>query len=884
MHRSAALAALLTTAALAQPKLAIEHYELPNGLQVILHVDRKTPSVQLNLRYHVGSRDERPGRFGFAHLFEHIMLEGDADFQTAADRLGATGVNAFTYPDYTEYVEQVPSSRLERILWMESGRLSSLLDTLTQQKFDKHREVVRNELRQKIENEPYKRINIPLFQYVFPAGHPYQHSPIGSHEDLLAASLDDVRSFYHEHYTVDNLALVLAGDFEPAQARQWIATYFGPLPPGQTGAVPPERSTPQLAHPKLVELTDRVPNEQILFAWPAAGAASPHAAALEMAAFILNDAAGGLDVAVKHGVCKFASPEQYWFRDASIFLIGTGPAEGKSVADVDGAIAAVLARFAREGPSEDELTRARNNLEFQQIGKLDNLYELAATLNHVQHYYGSVDRFPEWAGRYGRVTAQSIRDAVSRWLVTPNRLAIHVIPAKAVTPAAPAPDRKQPPPFGPDKPYRFPEVKTATLPNGLQILVVERHELPEVSVDFRLRLGPALNPPGKPGVALLSIATSGFGTTTRSRDEIEKTAKRLAAAIHASDDGGSQSAGFEVLRANLDEAMALLADVIRRPTYPEKSFEDQKQEFVDDYEKAANRIDNFQWPAVTIAFGKSHPIGAAMGTAESRRSVTRKDAQEFHDRYWKPDISALAFAGDITLDEAVALATKNFGDWTGHSEPAPPMPAPQPMPGRLFLIDRSGATQTHVVELLPGIPLAHPDFAALLLVNRVGGGIYSSRLNIKIRRDKGISYGAGSELQTFSGTGMWLARSIVQLDNTRQAVSEFLKELRGIAGEKPITAEELETARESFLRSYPGDLETVAGISRRLTMNWAWGLPMGNIQDFPRQIAAVTLQQANLVARKYALVDRAKFLLIGDRSKIEPGLKDLGLGSPTIMQ
>jgi zinc protease len=504
-------------------------------------------------------------------------------------------------------------------------------------------------------------------------------------------------------------------------------------------------------------------------------------------------------------------------------------------------------------------------------------------LNEVQQFYGGVEHFDEWLSRYRRVSVETVRSAVGRWLVTPNRLAIHFTPETAKLNSITAPDRTQPPPFQAEKPFRAPEVKSAKLANGLQILVVERHELPKVAVDLRFRLGPERSPPGKAGLAVLTMATAGRGTSHRTESEIKAECSRLAISLNADDDAGSQGAGVEVLRSNLAPAVQLLADIVLHPSFPEDALASQKSEFVDEFEKAEGRIDNI-WPALTaIAFGKTHPYGNSIGTAETYRSITRQDTLDFHHRYWKPDVAVLVFAGDVTLDDAVALATKHFGDWEGTAGAAPPIPAPTPATGRLFLIDRPGATQTTIVQVVPGIPRVHPDFPALLLADRVWGGIFSSRLNQNIRREKGIAYGAGSEIRPWPGLGLWVARSIVEAGRTRDAMVEFTKELRGMAGEKPITERELETVKENLIHSYPGDFELAWGLAQRVSRDWAWGLPTTDMQTLPQRVQEVSLDQANAVARRYAVVNRAFFLLIGDRRKIEPQLPGLGMGAPTLL-
>jgi zinc protease len=867
------------------PKLAIEHYQLPNGLQVVLCPSPKIPLAHLNLRFRVGSKHERPGRTGFAHLFEHLMFDisdPSSSFETQAEQLGATGVNAFTHADYTEYMETIPSSRLERMLWLESNRISTLPQTLTQAKFEKEREVVRNEFREKIENQPYNRINLPLYQYSFPPGHPYAHHPIGSHEDLLAASLDDVRAFYREYYNPDNLSLVLVGDFDPAQAKPWIAKYFGSLAPGPNGLIGPVQSAPQLSAPKLVEIREHAPTERIFIAWPTPGIYTPDDVALEVAAFVFTDDPSPWNEILTKPAGTGRGINQQQLQDASLFFAVADPASGSTVADVEKVLAAGIARFAREGPSEEELTRARNNLEFGQIGKLEDLYDLGMVLNDVQQFYGGVEHFEEWIGRYRRVTAEAVRSAVGHWLSTPNRLTIHVMPDTARQEST-ALDRTQPPPFQAEKPFRAPDIKSAKLANGLQILVVERHDLPKIAVELRFRLGAERSPAGKAGLATLAMATAGRGTSNRTEDEIKKECSLLAISLHAGNNVISQSGGFEALRNNLDPAMQLLADMVRHPEFPKDALESQKTDFIDEFEKAEGRIDNF-WPSVTaIAFGKTHPFGNVIGTAETYKSITREDAQEFQHRYWKPDVAVLVFAGDITLEDAVAIAAKNFGDWQGTAGPPPPMSAPTPMTGRIFLIDRPGATQTKVVQVLRGVSRVDPDYASLLLVDRVWGGLFSSRLNQNIRRDKGIAYGVESELNCWPGYGLWVTHSTVELSRTRDALVAFGNELRGIAGEKPITEQELETVKENVIRSYPSSFEGAWGVVQNISMSWAWGLPTTDHQTFPQKIAEVTLAQAQAIAKKYALPDQSFFLLIGDRQKIEPQLSGLGVGAITLL-
>jgi zinc protease len=871
MPRAIAALLFLTAALRAQPKLEFEHYQLPNGIEVILHVDRKAPLVHLNLRFRVGSKHEAPGRTGFAHLFEHLMYEnGDASiaFNAVAEAIGATGVNAFTHMDYTDYCGTVPASRLERMLWMESNNIAGLPRNLTQERFEKEREIVINERRQRIENEPYAVGPTLFLQHVFPPGHPYTHDPLGSAADLMAASLDDVRAFYRDYYTSDNLSIAVTGDFDPAQAKQWIAKYFGSMAPGP-GSVSPAIFVPQLTAPKLVDVSAHVPYPKIVFAWPAPGASDPDSTALEFAEFLLTDSWKQRNAALA-GICCDAAAGYYQFQDASVFTVNATVENKHTAAEVEAVLAAEMARFAQDGPTGQDLERARNKLQFEQLSSLEELDNVASTLNQVQHFYGGVEHFNDWATRYSKVTAEAVRKAVSRWLVTPNRLAIRFTPISAHRGETPEPDRNSPPPFQPEKPFHPPEVKSAKLPNGLQIFVVERHELPKVSVTLRFNLGSAHDPPGKPGVALLAMATDDCGTTTRTASEIENEKSRLAADFSGDADSNSQDGRFEVLRKNFDPTFQLFADQLLHPIYPRDVFEKHRNDILAGMEDSAGRIDDYASFAMAVAFGPKHPLGATAAKPESLRSIAVGDIVEFQKRYWRPDAAVLVFAGDLTLEEAVAAATKYLGEWTGTAGQPQALPPPEPMPGRTFLVDRKGATQTMVALVLPGIPRTHPDFPALVLADRVWGGGGFSRLYRDIRMDKGIAYTTGSELWSLPGYGLWIAHSPVQADRTLEAMAALTQEVRDLAGQRPITQEEFAAAQQGIVREYPGNFEVASSVADRISQTWAFGLPLSDLETWPQRVASLTLEEVNAAARKYARPDKAVFVLVGDREKIGP--------------
>ena len=731
--------------------------------------------------------------------------------------------------------------------------------------FARERDIVINERREKVDNQPYAIANSLFHRFVFPPGHPYSHDVIGTPADLMEASLDDVREFYRAYYTPDNASLVVSGDFDSAQTKSWIAKYFGSLAPGP-GLISPASSSPPLTAPKMVEVTAVVPYSKILFAWTAPAATDPDSTAFEFAEFILDER--WHEQTFRDRIQFDPSASFYQLEDASVFIV-TSTTNGKIPLErVKTAMTEDIERFAREGPSGDEVERARNNLESQQLSSLEDLYGVSTTLNAIQQYYGGVEHFNEWASRYKNVTPASVRQAVRRWLLTPNALTIKFTPITATHDNTSEPDRNTAPPFQSEKPFRLPEIQSAKLPNGLQIFVVERHGLPKVAIQLRLNLGSAHAPAGKPAAALVTMLTLACGTPTRTADEIKREISNLAAGLTAHADAGSQYISFEVLRKNFEPMLELLSDALLHPVFPKDVFERRKSDVIEDWQRHEGRIDQYGGAVNAIAFGPAHPLGVSASNPEALRDITVADVQQFQKRFWHPDASVMAFAGDITMEEATAAATRYLGEWKGSAEPPGKLPPPAPMKGHTFLVERKGVTQTTVVMILPGITETNPDYPALLLADQVFGGGLFSRLYRSIRLDRGIAYEASSNLVTLPVYGLWAANSPVQADKTREAMAAFARELRGMAGERPITQAELDAAKQHLIRSWPEQFQWNTSTAAAIAENWVLDKSLNDLKTFPQRVAAVTLDQVNAASRKYAQPDKAVFLLVGDPDKI----------------
>ena len=883
------------SATAAIPKIAFEKYTLSNGLQVILHVDRKLPVVHVNQWYHVGSKNERPGRSGFAHLFEHMMFQGSKnatqEYFSYAESAGANlregGVNGTTDQDRTNYFATVPSGNLENLLWLESDRLATLPEALTQEKLDNQRDVVKNERRQGLENTPYGRWFKLISETLYPHRHPYANDVIGLHEDLTEATLDDVREFFQTYYTPNNLSLVIAGDFDPAEAKRLVEKYFGTIPAGPP-LDRPARGLPRLDGERIVEANDRVAQERTYFAWHSPAYFAPGDAELNLVATILTDGLSArlnkaliYDRQLASNAVAFQSGQPL----SGKFLMWVTARPGADLQEVERIVTEEIARLAAEGPTAEELARAKTKWEFGLVTGLEAIGGFggkADLLNQYNTYLGRPDMLDEDFARHRNATIQSVRNAVAAHLDTRNRVLVRFRPEPSGRPSQVTVDRSTQPPLGGDKPFTAPDVQTAKLPNGLELFVVERRELPKVSVTLATRAGSITDPAEKSGLASMTARVMRRGTERMGALDIDTTLGDLGTTLGWAVGRESARLNVEVLKRNLTPAMGVLADVILRPSFPASEFEREKKLALDALAQTANNPNAVAGRvAFMLAFGREHPYGRPpVGLPATVTAIARTDLVGFHQANWKPGSSALVFVGDVTLAEATELARTHFGGWAGGRSPAADIPAPQPVgPGKVFLIDRQDAAQTVVAHILPGPSRTAEDYYALILADAVyGGGGFGTRLNLNLREDKGYSYGVFSNAALLSRSGAIIASGGVQTDKTGESVVEFMNELKNFAGAKPVTDTELTNARLVRIRGYAQQFELMGRVADQVISLWTMGLPMIELQREPEGLLGASLSAVNAAAAKYGTPAGTSLLLVGDLAKIEPAVRELKLG------
>ncbi len=876
------------------PKIEFESYTLSNGLKVILHVDRKLPIVHVNQWFHVGSANEVEGRTGFAHLFEHMMFQGsknaDKDYLKYVEAAGANllegGVNGTTNQDRTNYFATVPAGNLENLLWIEADRLATLGEAFTKENLENQRLVVKNERRQSLENQPYGRWYKLIGEAMFPKGHPYQHTVIGSQEDLSAATDEDVREFFRKYYTPNNLSLVVAGDFDVAETKKLIEKYFGTVPAGPA-LDRPAKGMPTLDGEKIVNVSDRVPQERTYFGWHTPAFFDKGDAELELAASILTDGLSArmnkallYDKQLASNVVAFQGGQPL----TGGFLMWATARPGVDMKTIENVIDAEIAKLAKDGPTDEELERAKTKWEFNFINGLERIGGFGGKsdlLNQYNTFLGDPGKFEEDLARHRNVTKDGLKNAVNMYLNTKNRVLVRFKPEKSGRPSDVALDRSIEPALGAEKRFTAPKVETTKLGNGMDIFVVNMPDLPKVSVSFTTRAGSIADTSGKSGLALITSRLTERGTKSRSAIEIDETLGNLGTGVGSGAGLESANLNMQVLTRNLDKAMDVLADVAMNPTFSAEEFEREKKRVLDGLSQAennpnaiANRI------AYMLAFGKDHPYGKpTSGLPATVKSITRDDVAKFYQTYWKPGSSAMVLVGNVTLAQAKAVAEKNFGSWSGGSAPAVKIPAANPAAkGKIYMVDRQDAAQTIVNHILPAPKRKNADYYSLTLANAVYGGGFGTRLNLNLREDKGYSYGVFAFPQQYAEDGVWIASGGVQTDKTKESVVEFMKELKGFAGERPISKEELEVARLGKIRGYAQQFESYGRIGGQITSLWLNGLPLNELQNEPDEWAKLGLAAVNATAAKYAKPEGTMLLLVGDKAKIEAGIRDLNYG------
>lgn len=863
--------------------IAVQTFRLGNGLTVVVHEDHAAPLVHVNLWYHVGSKNEPAGRSGFAHLFEHLMFNGSEhfndDFFKATQRIGASSQNGTTSVDRTNYFQTVPKAALDSILWLESDRMGHLLGAIDQAKLDEQRAVVKNEKRQG-DNKPYAIASGLIIRAMMPVGHPYAHSVIGSMEDLDAARLEDVHDWFRTYYGPSNAVLVLSGDITAAEAHEKVQKYFGDIAPGTPVSQPTSWVVKRTGTVREVAHA-RVAQSRIYRVWNVADYASPDMESLQLLGQVLTNGRNSrlykrlvIDEQLATGVDASISSRML----GGQFMIVADVKPGSDIARVEAVIAEELARVLEDGPTAAELVRVRTATIASFIRSMESLSSKASLLAESQTYLGDASAWKASHARYESATPLQVRDAGRAWL-TDGDYVLHILPFGDLVASPEGVDRSEMPMPETVVQATFPAVERATLDNGTKLVVARRSGVPLVEMTMVLNTGvPADFASVKPGTGSLAMGLLDEGTRHLNGEQLVDALANLGATLQSGGGGETSHISLSALKPRLRETVELYADVILNPAFAQPDIDRLKGQVRADIASSkqdpgrmASRISS------TLLFGVDHPYGRVMSEAEVD-VLTRADVTAFHARWFHPNNATLVVTGDTDLAGVRPLVEAAFAKWKpGTPETTLTPVSAGPAHPVVYLIDKPGAPQTTIRASLVAPPRKDGDAIARAALNTVLGGMFTSRLNMKLREEKGWAYGAGSSIGGGRGSQVFTARASVQADKTADSMAEIAKVLAGIAGAQPIDVNELDAARDDMSLGLTGAWATSGGIANYLVDQRVGRLPDDYYATYAAKVAGITLDTVQAEAT-VLLADRPlTWVVVGDRSKIEAGIRALDL-------
>ncbi|HEX6741700.1 MAG TPA: pitrilysin family protein, partial [Sphingomicrobium sp.] len=880
-------------------------FKLKNGLTVIVAEDHKAPIAAVSVWYNVGSKDEPKGKTGFAHLFEHLMFNGSenlpGDYFTYLQNIGATDYNGTTSFDRTNYFQTVPAGALERMIFMESDRMGHLLGAITQDVLDNQRGVVQNEKRQG-DSRPGGLTQYELFGGLFPPGHPYHHTTIGSMADLDAASLADVKQWFRDKYGPNNAVLVVAGDTTEAQVRPLVEKYFGDIPRGKVNN-PAMASVPTLARAKTVAMKDNVATTIIQRYWAVPGLLDRRLAALDIGGSVLGGLASSrLDkIMVRNekiavGVSAGLIPLQR----AGIFSVSAVVKPGVDPAAVSKRLDQIMADYLAKGPTQDEVQRA---VMSEVAGRIRGLEAVggfggkAVTLAEGQTYAHDSNFYKKTLAQYAAITPAVVRTTMNQWLKRPA-LTIVLSPgerpayaeAKAAAPARkaeggapPVKPNRELPPVGQLAALDFPDIVHTQLSNGIPVEYVQRGAVPTTQMALAFDAGEASDAPNTRGLASLSMSLMDEGTTSMSSQELAEAQERLGAEIGTGNTADRSLANLSALSANLAPSLDILADVVRNPAFAPAEVERVKAQTltsIAQLQKDPTRVANRVMPG--ILYGPSHPYGGpAGGDPKAIGAFSRADLTAFEQRWIRPDNVKIFIVSSLPLSEVKPLLDARFGNWTAPAAPkgiknfaAPP---PRPAAQKILLVNRPGAPQSSILgaQLIPVDPRG--DVIPLSAANDALGGNFLSRLNMDLRESKGWSYGVNGRPNFLEKTVSYVVSAPVQADKTGEALAAMNADISAFLTDKGVTNEELTRTVARSINELPGRFEGSDDVLGALMAMDLFDRADNYYETLAPEYRSLTAARLDQAARSTIDPKGFTWVVVGDAAKVRPQLDKLGL-------
>ncbi len=864
--------------------LSYERFQLDNGLTVLVQSDHSTPTVFVGMWYGVGSKDEPDGKTGFAHLFEHLMFQGtenrDGEYFSPFTDAGATGMNGTTNEDRTNYYSTVPSGALDMALWMESDRMSHLLGAITQEALDEQRGVVQNEKRES-ETRPYAQMFDKIREGIYPVGHPYRHSVVGSMDDLNAASLEDVHEWFNTYYGASNVILVLAGDVTLEDAKQKVEHYFGSAPTGVPLSYP-QKWIPDLIENREEVMYDRVGQTRIARVWALPGLNDKDTSLM----YLVNDSLVGnknsplrkklvdelqLATSVRGNAYGRVMSGEY---SLTVDLRpGIEPQAAMAIVDE------VLAEYLVEGPDAQIVENAKLGVNMYILGALETGAQIGRLLVEGELFSNDplfVNTELEWLNN---ATGDELRQVANRWL-TRGYYQLTVEPFPELQSTDEKVDRSAIPEVTAQSDIHFPKIETATLKNGMKLVIATRGRVPLVDVSIQVNTGATAAPSDAPGLPAFVFGLMDKGTRDFDANELAAAKDKIAMETGFGSGVERSSMAYRILSSNLEPSLELAAEMLRHPTFPDDELEKTKalvMAYLSNLPHAPARAASGLFDRAI--YGAESSMGAVWST-ELVAQVDRKRLQDWHAAEVAPDNMTVYMIGDIDLETATAAANKAFGKWSArHRSASQDIGRASATGGRVILIDDPEAASSMIVAGSAIGPFDADTWSTMSIMNRAIGGSFESRLNMNLREDKGWSYGYYSGIdRNASGDMTFRTSGQVQTDKTAESMQEIKRELEEFVSSRPATAEEIDRIKLNRTRSLPGSFATNSGFLGSIIDSDSYGLPFDYAESSATRIAAVSLEDVQTSALEVVDVGKLTWLIVGDLEKIEDEVRALNYG------
>ncbi|MEI6138360.1 MAG: pitrilysin family protein [Mariniphaga sp.] len=903
-------------------KIPYEKYVLPNGLNVILHIDRSDPIAAVYIVCHVGSAREVQGKTGFAHLFEHLRFNESQDIpqgqwfkklQTA----GASNVNGSTSQDRTNYYEVIPKNAVEMALWMEADRMGFLTSKVNQKTFETQQNVVQNEKRQG-DNRPYSQSQYMSTKLMYPATHPYGHTVIGELEDLAAASLQDALDFNRSYYSPNNATLIVAGDIDVAQTKKWIDKYFAEIKAGpEVKKIPPMpvklnetiRSYCEDNLATTARMTMEFPSaeDNSKDAYPldffgrifARGNKSP------LYKVIVEEKKLAVSVMARQGSSELAGE----------FGISVTALPGVKLSDVEDAVKEAFLRFEKDGFTDKDVERQKAGIEYGFYRQSSSVLNKAMRLGDYNIFNGSPDYITTDFNNMMSVTKDDILRVYNKYIKNQNYLITSIVPkgkpelaaansklwvvqeesiaqqgtkkkeVAAAAPYVPIPskiDRTIEPVKGPDPEVTLPKIWTAKTVNGIPVFGIKQSELPMVEFSIILKGGMLLDSPDKVGVGALTAQLMNQGTKTKTVIEMDEAKEDLGANIYIM--GGKESITItgSCLESKLPETFALAKEMIYEPRWDVKEFDLAKNQTIEGLKRTESSPASIAQNVFgKLVYGSENILSNdASGTIKSVGTITIDDLKNYYEQYFSPSVAKISIVGDITEEKAVALFN-GLKDWKAKEVKIPQVPAIASAKPGVYFIDIPNAKQSQVTAGHAGPSQTNPDYYKAVVINYKLGGDFSGILNMILREKKSFTYGARSGFSGASSTGLFTASTAVQSNATLETSQIIRDEVKKYT--EGIAKEDLDQVKSTLLKSNSGNFETLPQLNNMLMPIVLYNLPFDYVKQREAIVQKMTPEDHAKISQQFIHPDQMIYLIVGDKATQFDKLKELGLGDPILL-